>query len=73
MTRYEHAVLHRLDAILDELKAAREERAAMKEAAKQAAKDNLEEWNQWMENWKSTRDGRLKRFNERFKDIFKTD
>ena len=24
MTRYEHAVLHRLDAILDELKAARE-------------------------------------------------
>ena len=45
----------------------------MKEAAKQAAKDNLEEWNQWMENWKSTRDERLKRFNERFKDIFKTD
>lgn len=73
MTRYEHVVLHRLDAILDELKAAREERAAMKEAAKQAAKDNLEEWNQWMENWKSTRDERLKRFNDRFKDIFKAD
>lgn len=58
MTRYEHAVLYRLDAILDELKAAREERAAIEEAAKQAAKDNLEEWNQWMENWKSTQIGR---------------